>query len=90
MNEVGGENTRHDCEVLVTLITHGLPGNSKKCCDWQVNSLKVESWANKLKGEVELFGLAYIYQSQTDINANKACKVIKDRCNETERMYFRR
>jgi hypothetical protein len=31
---------------------------------------------------VETLGLAYIWLSQTDINANKACKIIKNRCND--------
>jgi hypothetical protein len=52
--------------------------------------LKSGELGKQTKGEVELLGLAYIWQSQTDIIANKAFKVIKDRCNDIERMYFRR
>jgi hypothetical protein len=56
------------------------------CYKWQINNLKVESWAKKLKEELEKIGLVYIWQSRAESNAIKICKIIRERC--TDRMYF--
>jgi hypothetical protein len=34
------------------------------CYEWQMNNLKVDGWAKKLKEELERTGLAYIWQNQ--------------------------
>jgi hypothetical protein len=33
------------------------------CCEWQVNNLKIEGLAKKLKERLEIRSLAYIFQS---------------------------
>jgi hypothetical protein len=55
----------------------------RTCNEWEVNNLKVEDWAKKLK-ELEIIGLAYILKSQAESNANKICKIITERCNDIE------
>jgi hypothetical protein len=32
----------------------------RTCYEWQINNLKVESWAMKLKEKLEKIGLVYI------------------------------
>jgi hypothetical protein len=53
----------------------------KICYEWQMNILKVDSWAKKLKEELDKMGLAYIWQNQTEINVT-ICKIIRERCND--------
>jgi hypothetical protein len=36
------------------------------CYEWQINNLRVEGWAKKLKEELEIIGSAHIWKSQTD------------------------
>jgi hypothetical protein len=52
---------------------------------WQLCNPKAEGWAKKLKGELERIELAYIWQSQAENNANKLCKILRERCNDIER-----
>jgi 1,2-phenylacetyl-CoA epoxidase catalytic subunit len=47
----------------------------KMCYEWQLNSLKADDWAKKLKDELGKMGLAYIWQNQTEINVT-TCKII--------------
>jgi hypothetical protein len=56
----------------------------RSCYKWQINNLKVDGWENKLKEELEKIGLAYIWQSQSEINVN-ICKIIRETCNDIER-----
>jgi hypothetical protein len=56
----------------------------KMCYEWQMNNLKVDGWANKLKEELEKMGLACIWQNQTEINVT-ICKTIRERCNNIQR-----
>jgi hypothetical protein len=37
---------------------------------------------------LEKIGLAYIGQSRAESNAIKICKIIRERCNDIEGMYF--
>jgi hypothetical protein len=46
--------------------------------------LKVDGWVKKLMEELEKVGLAYIWQSHSEMNVN-ICKVIRERCNDIER-----
>jgi hypothetical protein len=43
----------------------------------------VDGWAKNLKEELKKIGLAYIWQSQSEINVN-ICKIIGERCNDIE------
>jgi 3-deoxy-D-manno-octulosonate 8-phosphate phosphatase KdsC-like HAD superfamily phosphatase len=52
--------------------------------DWKINNLTMETRAHKLKGEGELLGMVYIWQTKTKISTNKLCKIIKERCNDIE------
>jgi hypothetical protein len=36
----------------------------KMCYEWQINNLKVQGWAQKLREDREKTGLEYIWQSQ--------------------------
>jgi hypothetical protein len=56
----------------------------RACCEWQINGLNVDGWAKKLKEEMEKIGLAYIWQSQSEINVS-VCKIIREICNDIER-----
>jgi hypothetical protein len=49
----------------------------KMCYEWEMNNLKVDGWAKKLK-ELEKVGLAYIWQNQAEINVT-ICKTIRER-----------
>jgi hypothetical protein len=42
----------------------------------------------KLKEELEKISLANIWQSQTEINVNKICKIVRERCNDRKTTYF--
>lgn len=57
------------------------------CYEWQINNLKVESGAKKLKEELERIELAYIWQSRAESNAVEICKIIRERCNDVERLF---
>jgi hypothetical protein len=57
----------------------------RTCYEWQINELKVDGWEKKLKEELKKIGIAYIWQSQSEINVNKICKIIRERCNDIER-----
>jgi hypothetical protein len=60
----------------------------RTCYEWQINNLNAEGWARKLKQELEKMGLAYtIWQNQAESNANKICKVIRERCDVIERPF---
>jgi hypothetical protein len=56
----------------------------RACYEWQINNLKVDGWAKKLKEELEKTGLACIWQGQSEINVN-ICNIIRERCNDVER-----
>jgi hypothetical protein len=56
----------------------------KMCYEWQMNNLKVDGWAKKLKEELERMGLTYIWQNQTEINVT-VCKIIRERGNDIQR-----
>jgi hypothetical protein len=56
----------------------------RACYECQINNLKGNSWAKKLKEELENIGLAYIWQSKFEINVN-ICRLIRERCNDIER-----
>jgi hypothetical protein len=49
----------------------------KMCYEWQMNNLKVDGWAKKLK-ELEKMGLAYIWQNQAEINVTTVKQLEKD------------
>jgi predicted transcriptional regulator len=57
----------------------------RTCYEWEVNNLNVEGWAKKSKEKLEIIGLAYILKIQAESNANKICKIIRERCNDIER-----
>jgi hypothetical protein len=50
----------------------------RACYEWQINNLKVDGWAKKLKEELEKIGLAYIWQSHSEINIH-ICKIIREK-----------
>jgi hypothetical protein len=56
----------------------------RACYDWQINNLKADGWARKLNEELGKIGLAYIWQSQFEINVN-ICNKIREKCNDIER-----
>jgi hypothetical protein len=56
----------------------------RACYEWQINNLKVDGWAKKLKEELEKIGSAYIWQSQSEINVN-ICKIVREKYNDIER-----
>jgi hypothetical protein len=56
----------------------------KLCYEWQMKNLKVDSWAKKLKDELEKMGLAYISQNQTEINVN-ICNIIRESWNDIQK-----
>jgi hypothetical protein len=56
----------------------------RACYEWQVNNLKVDGWAKKLNQELRKIGLAFIWQSQSEINVN-IYNEIRERCNDIER-----
>jgi predicted transcriptional regulator len=58
----------------------------RTCYELQINNLNAEGWARKLKHELEKLGLVYIWQSEAESNANKICKVIRERCDDTEKL----
>jgi hypothetical protein len=49
---------------------------------WQSSSLTYKSWAKELKGELDLTGLACIWQNPHEHGTNRTCKGIKDTCNK--------
>jgi hypothetical protein len=58
----------------------------KKCYDWQKDNIKSDSWAKRVKGELEKIGLASIWQNQYEHNNNSAIyRVVKGRCDDIER-----
>jgi hypothetical protein len=56
----------------------------RACYEWKINNIKVDGWAKKLKEELEKIRLAYIWQSQSEINVN-IWNIIRERCNDIER-----
>jgi hypothetical protein len=68
----------YDCEILDSEET------ARICYEWQLNNLKVDGWARKLKEECGKIGLEYIWQSQLGTNVN-ICNKIRERCNDVER-----
>jgi hypothetical protein len=47
--------------------------------------MKFESWAKKMKEELESIGLAYIWHSQQEWNTSRLRRIIRQRCNDIER-----
>jgi hypothetical protein len=40
----------------------------KKCCDWQKDNIKSDSWAKRVKEELEKIILASVWQNQYKYN----------------------
>jgi hypothetical protein len=68
----------------IRLLSMDSEETARVCYEWQLNNLKVDGWARKLKEELGKMGLTYIWQSQLGINVN-ICNKIKERCNDIER-----
>jgi hypothetical protein len=87
--ELGRDSRRG--KVLSTVAKYGLRllrmdslEIVRACYEWQINNLNVDGWAKKLKKELEEISLAYIRQSQSEINVN-ICNIIRERCNDIEK-----
>jgi hypothetical protein len=57
----------------------------KKCYDWQKDNIKSDSWAKRVKEELEKIGLASIWQNQYEYNNSAMYRVVKGRCDDIER-----
>jgi hypothetical protein len=57
----------------------------RACYEWQVNSLKFDSWAKKLSEQISKIGSGYIWQDLRVNTVSGICKKIKARCNDIER-----
>jgi hypothetical protein len=47
--------------------------------------IRFESWAKKIKEELESIGLAYIWYSQQEWDTSTLRRIIRERCNDIER-----
>jgi hypothetical protein len=47
--------------------------------------MRFESWAKKIKEELESIGLAYMWHSQHEWDTSRLRRIIRERCNDTER-----
>jgi hypothetical protein len=47
--------------------------------------MRFESWAKKMKEELESIGLAYIWHSQQEWDTSRLRRIIRGRCNDIER-----
>jgi hypothetical protein len=57
----------------------------RQCYEWQKGNVRFESWTKKMKGESESTGLAYIWHSQQEWDTSRMRRIIRGRCNDTER-----
>jgi hypothetical protein len=57
----------------------------KKCYDWQKDNIKSDSWAKRVKEELEKIGLASFWQNQYEHNNSVMCRVVKGRCDDIKR-----
>jgi hypothetical protein len=47
--------------------------------------MRFESWAKKMKVELESIGLVYIWHSQQKWDTSSVRRIIRERCNDIER-----
>jgi hypothetical protein len=66
----------------------GIQDQVRQCYEWQKASMRFESWAKKMKEELESIGLAYIWHSQQEWDTSRLRRIIRGRCNDTERKNF--
>jgi hypothetical protein len=57
----------------------------KKCYDWQKDNIKSDSWAKRVKEQLEKIGLASIWQNQYEHNNSAMYGVVKGRCDDIEK-----
>jgi hypothetical protein len=57
----------------------------RQCYEWQKGNMRFESWAKKMKKELESIGLEYIWHSQQEWDTSRLRKIIRERCNDNER-----
>jgi hypothetical protein len=54
----------------------------RQCYEWQKVNMRFESWAKKMKEELESIGPAYIWHSQQEWDTSKLRRIIRGRCND--------
>jgi hypothetical protein len=52
----------------------------RQCYKWQVGQPKVESWAGRLKEELDTVGLGCIWQNEGEKEMRTICHITKTRC----------
>jgi hypothetical protein len=57
----------------------------RQCYEWQKGNMRFESWAKKMKEELESIGPAYIWHSQQEWDTRRLRRIIRERCNNIER-----
>ena len=48
-----------------------------------------KSWAMEVKEELHNIGLAFVWRKQQECNWKEMLRLMKERCNDTERKNFR-
>jgi hypothetical protein len=57
----------------------------KKCYDWQKDHIKSDSWAKRVKDELNRSGLSSIWQNHYEHNNSAMYRVVKGRSDDIER-----
>jgi hypothetical protein len=57
----------------------------RRCYEWQKGNMRFESWAKKMKEELESIGLVYMWHSRQEWDTNRLRRIIRERCNNIER-----
>jgi len=63
----------------------GIADPVKQYYEWQKRKMCERSSTIGMKGEVHNIGLAFVRTKQQECNLREITKIVKDRCNDTER-----
>jgi hypothetical protein len=88
--ELSRESRREKIMSLTLKYWHGILRMDchevvKNCYVWQRDNIKFESWSKRVKEELEKIGLAFIWQNQGESYNDAICRVVKEKCNNTEK-----
>jgi hypothetical protein len=50
----------------------------RQCYEWLKGNMRLESWAKKMKVELESIGLAYIRHSQQEWDTSRLRRIIRE------------
>lgn len=88
--ELGRESRRDKCiEHIVKywywIMCLDIEDPVKQCYEWLKHNMSVRVWTMELKEELYNTELAFVWRKQQECNLTEITKIVKDRCNDTER-----